>query len=85
MICEDCFTKDPSNAFIELSLGELSEFEKQTFYVHFYKWEFKSVWAKEVDDDESCEGCSRVIGLVSPDPIDGSYNFEESFRGEEPT
>eukprot|EP00347_Sterkiella_histriomuscorum_P015300 403357546 len=85
VICEDCVKKDPSNSFIEISLGELSEFEKQSFYVHFFQWEFNSIWSKEVDEEDNCEGCSKVIGFTTPETPDQLYNPNESFRGEQPT
>ncbi|CDW72651.1 f-box protein [Stylonychia lemnae] len=86
IICEDCVKKDPTNSHIEIAIGQLNEFEKQSFYIHFFQWEFSSIWSKEVDEAEQCEGCSQVIGFTTPDSSDQQdFNFQETFRGDQPT
>lgn len=64
----------------------MADIEKHSFYVHFFEWEFNSIWSKEVDEDASCEGCSKLKGFTTPEYFDTiNPNFQESLRGYDPT
>ena len=66
-------TKDPTNSFIELSLDKVYEVDYQDIFVHFFQWNFNSIWSKDIDeDDQNCEGCSQVNGFTVPE----NYNKE---------
>ena len=68
IFCQDCAHKDPSNSFIGLSLGNLTDPENQIFLIHFFEWQFNNIWSRDFDEDEDlCEGCSLVRSLTVPD------------------
>lgn len=92
-ICENCVHdgEDPSNSFIRfnIQLNGLPS-DSGTFYVHFFEWEFNSIWGKEVDEENDCDsGCSKVKGFSVPHASEKQvledYNFQDAFRGSSPT
>jgi len=83
ILCDSCSRRDPTGSYLGIDIQEKGDISMQSFFVHFFKWRFNSVWGDEAENYQEAEARSEVGGFATPDPAEGK-NLTNIFRGSEP-